>query len=94
MPLGTHSARTRAKKRLQGSEVRLPTPTLIFATLAGEEIQLAIDPREYDRLHGFENAVLEQLPYLGDSTTFGCELQFVQMDTPSGTSCVPGTGFT
>ena len=66
---------------LQGSEVRLPTPTLTLTTLAGGEIQLAIDPREYYRLHDLENAVLEQLPYLGNSATFGCELQFVQMDT-------------
>ena len=66
---------------LKGSEERSSTPALTLTTLAGEEIQLAIDPQEYDRLHDFENAVLEQLPYLGNSSTFGCELQFVLKDT-------------
>ena len=47
----------------------------------GREIQLAIDPREHDKLLDFENAVLEQLPHVGNSSTFGCELQFVQKDT-------------
>ena len=61
---------------LQGSEERSSALALTLTTLAGEEIQLAIDPQEYDRLHDFENAVLEQLPYLGNSSTFGCELQF------------------
>ena len=54
---------------------------LMLTTFAGEEIQLAIDLQEYDRLNEFENAVLNQLPYLGDSSTFGCELQFVHKDT-------------
>ena len=30
---------------------------------------------------GCENAVLQQLPFLGESSTFGCELQFVHKDT-------------
>ena len=54
---------------------------LRLTTFAGEELQLAIDLQAYDRLHEFENAVLQQLPYLGDSSTFGCELQFVNKDT-------------
>ena len=45
---------------LQGSEAR-SAPTLTLTTLAGEEIQLAIDPHERDKLLDFENAVLEQL---------------------------------
>ena len=53
------------------------TPT----TLAGEDIQLAIDLQEYDRLNKFENAVLTQLLHLGDNSIFGCELQFVDKDT-------------
>ena len=65
----------------QGSEERSLVLPLILTTFAGEEIQLAIDLQEYDRLHEFENAVLEQLRYLGDSSTFGCELQFVHKDT-------------
>ena len=54
---------------------------LKLTTFAGEEIQLAIDLQEYDRLNEFEDAVLNQLPCLGDSSTFGCELQFVHKDT-------------
>ena len=69
------------KYGLQGREARSSAPTLTLTTLAGEEIQLAIDPHEHDKLLDFENAVLEQLPYLGNSSTFGCELQFVQKDT-------------
>ena len=65
----------------QGSEERSLVLPLILTTFAGEEIQLAIDLQEYDRLHEFENAVLEQLRYLGDSSTSGCELQFVHKDT-------------
>ena len=53
----------------------------MLTTFAGEEIQLTIELQEYDRLNEFENAVLEQLPYLGESSTFGCELQFVHKDT-------------
>ena len=54
---------------------------LMLTTFAGEEIQLTIELQEFDRLNEFENAVLEQLPYLGESSTFGCELQFVHKDT-------------
>ena len=50
---------------------------LILTTLAGEEAQLIIDLQEYDGLQEFENAVLEQLPELGTSSTFCCELDFV-----------------
>ena len=66
---------------LQGSKERSSAPPLTLTTLAGEEIQLVIDPHEHDRLHDFENAVLEQLPHLGNNSTFGRELQFVQKDT-------------
>ena len=54
---------------------------LTLTTLAGEDHHIVVDPSEHVRLHGFENAVLEQLPYLGSNSTFGCELQFVQKDT-------------
>ena len=54
---------------------------LILTTLAGEETQLTIELQEYDRLHQFESAVLEQLPNIGESSTFGCELDFVRRNT-------------
>ena len=54
---------------------------LILTTLAGEETQLTIELQEFDRLHEFENAVLEQLPKIGESSTFGCELDFVCRDS-------------
>ena len=44
--------------------------------------------QEYDRLHEFEDAVLNQLPCLGDSSTFGCELQFVHKDTLPFVLCI------
>ena len=50
---------------------------LILTTLAGEEAQLTIELQEFDRLQEFENAVLEQLPMIGESSTLGCELEFV-----------------
>ena len=50
-------------------------------TLAGEETQLTIELQEFDRLHEFENAVLEQLPKIGESSTFGCELDFLSAVT-------------
>ena len=65
----------------QGSEERSLVLHLMLTTFAGEEIQLAIDPQEYDRLNEFENAALDQVPYLGESSTFGCELQLVHKDT-------------
>ena len=66
---------------LEGSKERSSALPLTLTTLAGEESHIVIDPHEHDRLHGFENAVLEQLPYLGSNSTFGCELQFVQKNT-------------
>ena len=54
---------------------------LILTTFAGEEIQLAIELEEFDRLNESENAVLENLPYIGECSTFGCELDFVHKDT-------------
>ena len=39
---------------LQGSKERSSAPPLSLTTLAGEEIQLVIDPRKHDRLHDFE----------------------------------------
>ena len=54
---------------------------LLLTTLSGEEHQVIIDLQEFDRLDEFEHAVLEQLPTIGGSSTFGCELTFVQRDT-------------
>ena len=54
---------------------------LILTTLAGEETQLTIELQEFDRLQEFESAVLEQLPQIGESSTFGCELDFVCRDS-------------
>ena len=61
----------------QWSEERSMVIHLILTTLAGEEAQLIIDLQEYDGLQEFENAVLEQLPELGTSSTFCYELDFV-----------------
>ena len=44
-------------------------------------MQLAVELQEFDRLNEFENAVLQQLPYIGESSTFGCELEFIRKDT-------------
>ena len=66
---------------LQGSKERSSALPLTLTALAGEDIHVVIDPHEHDRLHGFEHAVLEQLPHLGSNSTFGCELPFVQKDT-------------
>ena len=52
----------------QGSEERSVAIHLMLTTFAGKEIQLSIDLQEYDRLNEFENAVLNQLPYLGDNS--------------------------
>ena len=65
----------------QGSEAKPLAVHLTLTTLSGKEIQLAIDLQEFDRLYEFENAVLHQLPHLGASSTFGCELQFVNKNT-------------
>ena len=65
----------------QWSEERSMVVHLILSTLAGEEAQLTIDLQEYDGLREFENAVLEQLPEQGTSSTFCCELDFVCRDS-------------
>ena len=54
---------------------------LLLTTLSGEEHQVIVDLQEFDRLDEFETAVLEQLPIIGGSSAFGCELTFVQRDT-------------
>ena len=54
---------------------------LVLTTLAGEELQMVIDLQEFDRLDEFETAVLENLPFIGGHSTFGCELVFVNKDT-------------
>ena len=64
-----------------GSEERSLVIHLILITLAGEEIQLTVGLQEFDRLNEFENAVLQQLPYIGERCTFGCELDFIHKDT-------------
>ena len=51
----------------QWSEERTMVIHLILTTLAGEEAQLAIEIQEHDRLQEFENAVMEQLPMMGES---------------------------
>ena len=56
-------------------------PSDLNHTGAGEEAQLTVDLQEYDGLREFENAVLEQLPELGTSSTFCCELDFVCRDS-------------
>ena len=66
---------------LQWSDERSMVLHLILTTLAEEETQLAIELQEYDHFYEFENAVLEQLPNIGESSTFGCELDFVCRDT-------------
>ena len=65
----------------RGSEERSLVIHLILITLAGEEMQLAVELQEFDRFNEFENAVLQQLPYIGESSTFGCELEFIHKDT-------------
>ena len=64
----------------QWSDERSMVLHLILTTLAGEEIQLTIELQEFDRLHEFESAVLEQLSKMREST-FGCELDFVCRDS-------------
>ena len=61
----------------QWSEERSMVIHLILTTLSGEEAQLTIELQEFDRLQEFESAVLEQLPEIGNSSTFGCELDFL-----------------
>ena len=50
----------------QWSDERSMIVHLILTTLAGEEKQLTIELQEYDRFNEFENAVLEQLPNIGE----------------------------
>ena len=65
----------------RGSEERSLVIHLILTTLAGEEMQLTVELQEFDRLNEFEEALLQQLPYIGESSTFGCELDFIHKDT-------------
>ena len=55
--------------------------TCTFLTLAGEKLSIEVDLNAHTGIRSFENAVLAELPYLGCSSTLGCELQFVQIDT-------------
>ena len=57
------------------------TQSCTFLTLAGEQLSIEIDLNAHISIRSFENAVLAELPYLGSSSTLGCELQFVQLDT-------------
>ena len=54
--------------------------TCAFLTLAGEKLPIEANLNAHTGIRGFENAVLAELPYLGCSSTLGCELQFVQID--------------
>ena len=54
---------------------------LTLITLTGEELHVCVDQSVSTSFQKFENAILEQLPTLGQSSTFGCELQFVQIGT-------------
>ena len=51
-----------------------------FLTLAGERLSIEGDLSAHAGIRSLENAVPE-LPYLGSSSTLGCELLFVQLDT-------------
>ena len=42
---------------------------------------MPIELQEFDRFCEFENVVLESLPLIGKSSTFGCELEFVNLST-------------
>ena len=54
---------------------------LQLTSLSGEDYQITVDLQEFDRFNEFETAVLEQLPTIGGTSTFGCELTFVRQDT-------------
>ena len=54
---------------------------LQLTSLSGEEYQVIVDLQEFDRFDEFETAVLEQLPTIGGTSAFGCELTFVRQDT-------------
>ena len=60
------------------SEEGMVAQTCAFLTLAGEKLPIEVDLNAHTGIRGFENAVLAELPYLGCSSTLGCELQFVQ----------------
>ena len=53
------------------------TQSCTFLTLEERDCPL----REHTPAFGVWRAVLAELPYLGSSSTLGCELQFVQLDT-------------
>ena len=55
--------------------------TYQLTLVAGEEIRLPIELREFDRLAEFENSVLECLSAVSAIDAFGCELDFVNLDT-------------
>ena len=57
------------------------TQSCTLLTLAGEKLSIEVDLNAHTGIRSFENAVLAELPYLGSSSTLGCELQFVQLDT-------------
>ena len=46
----------------------------------GEDFQITVE-KEFNRFDEFETAVLEQLPTIGGTSAFGCELTFVRQDT-------------
>ena len=52
------------------SEERSIVLHLVLVTFAGDEIQLSIELQEFDRLNEFENAVLENLPHIGECSTY------------------------
>ena len=60
------------------SEERSLVLHLILTNFGGEEIQLSTELQEFDRLNEFENAVLENLPYIEECSTFGCELDYTR----------------
>ena len=55
--------------------------TCTFLTLAGEKLSIPIDLNAHDSVRSLEDAVLAELPDIGNSSTLGCELQFVELDT-------------
>ena len=50
---------------------RALTIHLVLTTLAGDEAQLTIEIQQLDQLQEFEDAVMEQLPVIGESGTLG-----------------------
>ena len=47
----------------RSSKERSASLPLTLITLAGEEVPIVVDPNVHARLHDFQNAVLEELPY-------------------------------